>query len=142
MGALAAVVNSLLFFTLSLLHFYWAGGGSWGKDAVVPTREHSSEKLFSPSVFSTLVVAIGLFLFCLVSAGTLGLFSGRIPLKYLLWINLVMGMIFTARSIGDFRYVGISKRNRDSSFARNDTRYYTPMSGLIALNCFLIYLFI
>jgi hypothetical protein len=50
-----------------------------------------------------------------------------------------VAVILLLRGIGDFRYVGLFKRVRDTPFARMDSRVYTPLvlalaavAGLVA----------
>ena len=44
-----------------------------------------------------------------------------------------MAMIFVLRTLGDFRYVGFTKRIRNTSFAEWDTKLYSPLCLLMAL---------
>lgn len=93
-------LNSLIFIILSLLHIYWAFGGLWGKDQAVPTGK-SGQKLFVPSVLSTLIVAVGLLIFALCNLSIK--FSAVLPLNPLLlkYGFLMIGAIFLLRAIGD-----------------------------------------
>ncbi|MEO5617184.1 MAG: DUF3995 domain-containing protein, partial [Candidatus Eisenbacteria bacterium] len=47
----------------------------------------------------------------------------------------IAGLAFSGRSIGDFRLVGLTKRERSTAFARNDTWLYTPISMLLSAGC-------
>jgi hypothetical protein len=38
-----------------------------------------------------------------------------------------VALIFAARAVGDFRYVGFFKRVRDSRFGRLDSALYSPL---------------
>ncbi|NOS55314.1 MAG: DUF3995 domain-containing protein, partial [Cyclobacteriaceae bacterium] len=60
-----ATVNSVVFFLLGALHFYWAVGGKWATDEVVPTKP-TGEKLFNTSALSCVIVGSGLWLFAFV----------------------------------------------------------------------------
>jgi Protein of unknown function (DUF3995) len=128
-----AYFNSFVFFSLSLLHFYWLLGGKMGMSAVIPTTAKPGDKIFVPSAFSTVVVAVGLLLFGLVELGNTNVFSNWLELKYFRWGNLMIAFIFLARAVGDFNYVGFFKRKRDTVFARNDTRYYSPLCLFISV---------
>lgn len=44
-----------------------------------------------------------------------------------------VALAFGLRAIGDFRYVGFSKRVREGLFARRDTWLYSPLCVLISL---------
>jgi hypothetical protein len=48
---------------------------------------------------------------------------------------LLSGLVFSGRSVGDFRLVGLTKRERESAFARNDTWLYTPLCMLLSAGC-------
>jgi uncharacterized membrane protein SirB2 len=133
-----AILNALIFLGLSTLHFYWLLGGKWGLDSAVPQHERSGNKVFVPSVLSTLLVATGLLGFAFIELGNTTLFSGWMELKYFHWGNLVIAFIFLARAIGDFRYVGFFKRIRNTEFAQQDTRYFTPLCLYIATTSILI----
>ncbi|MBB5644965.1 hypothetical protein HDE70_001253 [Pedobacter cryoconitis] len=119
-------LNSLILIILSLLHIYWAFGGLWGKDLAVPTNR-SGQKLFMPSVLSTLTVAVGLLIFALCNLSIQ--FSAVLPLNplFLKYGILVIGLIFLLRAIGDFNYVGLMKKYKTSDFARQDRLFYTPL---------------
>lgn len=136
---LLAVWNAIIFIALALLHVYWAFGGLWGKDVVVPIGK-SGQKLFVPGVLSTLVVAIGLLIFAL----------GNLSIKYLLVLPLnplflqygilVIGLIFLVRAIGDFNYVGLMKKHKTSDFARHDSFFYTPLCLILFITHLLIFI--
>ena len=79
------------------------------------------------------VVALGLFGFAYV---TLSAVTGWLPARWVFYGNLAIGGIFLLRAVGDFRYVGFFKKVKNTAFARNDTRYYSPLClllGVIAL---------
>jgi ABC-type glycerol-3-phosphate transport system permease component len=65
-----AVIVVSVFTALSLVHFYWALGGSAGKSAAIP--EVSGRRAFVPSSAATLAVASGLTLCALLVAATAG----------------------------------------------------------------------
>ncbi len=128
-----AILNALIFFGLSILHFYWLLGGKWGMNSVIPTKTNTSDKVFVPSAFSTVVVAIGLLMFGLIALGNTNPFSNWIELTYFRWGNLLIAFIFFARAVGDFNYVGFFKRARNTVFARNDTWCYSPLCLFISI---------
>ncbi len=133
-----AILNTFIFLGLSALHFYWLLGGKWGLDSAVPQHERSGDKVFVPSALSTLTVATGLLGFAFIELGNTSVFSGWIELKYFHWGNLLVAFIFFARAIGDFKYVGIFKRIRNTQFAQKDTRYFTPLCLYVATTSILI----
>lgn len=128
-----AAFNTLVFLALAGLHAYWALGGRRGLAAALPTHPNGSRPL-SPSAGLTGAVALGLLAFGGLSAAHLGFGSG--PLAG--WLRLADGAlaaVLALRAVGDFRYVGLSKRIRHTTFARRDTHYYTPLCLLLATGC-------
>ena len=102
---IAGFVVSIIFTFLSLVHFYWAFTGDMNEDAVIPS--FNNEKVFSPSLFSTLLVAVGLLLFAFIVLGYVGVFElpfMTILFQYGTW---AIGFIFLIRAIGDFKFVGL-----------------------------------
>jgi hypothetical protein len=136
------VIAALLATVLSLLaglHLYWALGGRWGWDVVLPERD--GRPAFTPSRLACVAVALGL-----AAAGCVALVAGGLrtgplpgPLSGLLSEGLVrpatgvVAVVFLLRAVGDFRLVGFFKRQRGSSFARWDSRLFSPLCLLLAL---------
>jgi hypothetical protein len=133
-----ALLNALIFLFLGGLHFYWLFGGKWEINSVIPTKEKTTDKLFSPSALSTVVVSIGFLVFSFIALGSSGIFSDWMQLEYYRWGNLVIAFIFLIRAVGDFKYVGFFKKVRDTLFAKNDSRYYAPLCLFIAFTSLLI----
>ena len=107
---------------LSALHLYWAGGGQRGQGAVVPTVE--GRPRLSPSRTATVVVAVLLALSAVLVAGGVGGWPPRLVFR----IGAAgVGLVLLARAVGERRYVGLFKRERDTEFARRDTWLYTPL---------------
>ena len=127
---LPAVALAAILLLLSLVHWYWALGGQRGLAAAVPTSA-SGEPLVSPGrlaaagVAFALLVAAGLALWpaCPYAVGPPWVQRGGV------W---GIALVFTARAVGDGRYVGFSKRVRDTAFGRRDSRLYSPLCALIA----------
>ena len=125
-------INFILLSLLGLLHIYWAFGGKWGLDGVVPTLEEGTAT-FQPGFVITLLVALALFTGAFLHIGYAILLS-----DFYRTIGLLgMSFVFLIRAIGDFKYVGLFKKNKTTIFARRDTRYYTPLCVLLAVNAFL-----
>ncbi len=127
----------LIFFLIACLHFYWALGGRWAIDSVVPTNENG-ERMLTTGVVSCLVVTTGLLVFTtyyLVRAKLIELHLPDIVLNSFGWI---ISSIFLLRAIGDFRYVGFTKRIRNTTFAKLDTAYFSTLCLLIAILGFMI----
>ncbi len=132
-------INTLIFLLISLLHVYWAFGGKWAMNAVIPTKTGSQEKMFQPGIMATLIVAIGLLLFAMLMLANLDWFNQFINKKYIGYATIVIASIFLLRAIGDFKYAGFFKRIKDTDFARNDTRIYSPLCLILSVNAFLIF---
>ena len=127
---LPAIVLCCVFLALSALHVYWVFAGQSGLDRVVPTQDEKA--LFQPGKASTLLVAGALFVAALVSIWRgfyLHVGPDWIP-RASIW---ALAVVFALRAIGDFRYIGIFKRVRDTKFARNDTLFFSPLCGAISV---------
>jgi hypothetical protein len=123
-----------IFLFLSSLHFYWAFGGKWGSTAVLPTKDdNATQKALNPGITATLIVALGLLAFGLLPL----VITGTIPFQLPRWLDKsglwIIAGIFGARAIGDFNYVGFFKRIKHTTFAKNDTKYYSPLCLVISI---------
>ncbi len=99
------IVLFLIFFLISSIHFFWAFGGTWGVDAVLPTKDDNNTKVLNPALLPTLIVAL-VFLcfgfFILIISGILSFTLPQLLSKYGLWF---IASIFVLRAIGDFKYL-------------------------------------
>lgn len=129
--ALIILVAILLF--ISTLHIYWAFGGKWSSKNVFPVLEGSKQLPNIIPVIPTLIVAVLL----LVAAGLFLWHSGVIALALPEWIRIAgvwtVTVVFAARAIGEFRYVGFFKKVYNSGFSRLDTRIFSPLCLFIAI---------
>ena len=135
------LTNVTIFILISLLHFYWAFGGTWGIDAAVPERfmeNYHNPKYKSMTVFSTFVVAFGLLLFAFITASNANLFEHGFSLSHIKVATGIIGSIFLIRGIGDFNMFGLFKKKKDTKFSRSDTKIYIPLCLFIATVSFLI----
>ncbi len=133
MATTIAIPLISIFLFLSALHFYWAFGGKWGSDAVLPTMDDDNTKIFTPSVLPTLIVAfgfLGMGLFILVMSGLISFDIPQWIFKYGLWL---IASIFILRAIGDFKYVGFFKKIKQTKFGKNDTKYFSPLCLIIGI---------
>ena len=125
-----------IFVSLGLLHIYWALGRSSASAAVIPF--HNGRPLFTPTLATTLLVALALLVCALLVLGSLGILRFGLP-NWLLRIGVWgVAAAFLLRAIGDFRYLGLFKTVRNTSFARNDSWFYSPLCVVIAINCVLL----
>lgn len=135
MNTLIAIILISIFLFLSSLHIYWAFGGSWGSGAVIPTRDNHV-KVRMPGPVPTLAVAFGLLFF----GAVVFLDSFELNLNDVPGLDLIrkyglgaIALIFLLRAVGDFNYIGFFKKGRNTDFARNDTKYYSPLCLLIGI---------
>ena len=129
---LLVLINFLIFSFISGLHIYWAMGGKWASDAVLPTKPNGTLML-KPGLMPTLVVAGGLLVFALLTLGNLGVLDAWLSRKVIVIGNWFMMGIFWLRAIGDFNYVGFLKQTKGTPFAQNDTKIYSPLCVVIGV---------
>jgi hypothetical protein len=111
--------------SLSALHLYWAAGGRRGSDASIPTSI-TGAPLFAPGPAAYLGVACALMFGAAIAVVPFDPWLKGVVLR-------AMALLFALRALGDFRYVGFSKRRSESPFAYWDTRFYSPLCVLVAL---------
>jgi hypothetical protein len=126
----------ITFAGLSLVHFYWALGGTSGKKAAVPER--SGRKAFEPSVGATAIVAVGLALCGVLVAATAGLIHIPLSGHWPQWLSDLLAFVLFARAVGDFRLVGFFKRVRGTRFAQLDSLVYAPLCLLLAVGVYYV----
>jgi hypothetical protein len=132
------IFNTAVFTLLGALHVYWALSGR-NAGAALPALLDGSLR-FRPGRGLTLLVAGGLFGFAVLAAANAGWAQAWLPASYVRAGNWLVTAVLLLRGIGDFRFVGLTKRVKGTAFARNDTRYYTPLCLLLALTGLLILL--
>ncbi|MDE1208357.1 DUF3995 domain-containing protein [Tenacibaculum larymnensis] len=121
------VICVLILFSISLIHVYWAFGGTLWVDAVIPTKT-ANEKAMNPPKALTFVVAIVIGAFAVVYAEKIQLFTlNSMPIWLQDYGLYVVASIFIIRAIGDFKYVGFFKKTKTTEFAVNDTKYFSPL---------------
>ena len=116
---------------LGAVHVFWALGGRLGFVSAVP--EVNGQRAFTPTPVASFAVALALFVASILVLGRGGVFGSRAPAALFKWPVLVMGVVFLARAIGEFRLVGLFKRVRGTSFARWDTWLFSPLCLGISL---------
>lgn len=133
-----SVINALLLLSISLLHFYWMFGGTWGIEVVVP-RKTTGESVMSPKRFATFFVVVALLLISALFLIYSGIAKVSFPSDIVTYGVLLAGMIFMLRAIGEFRYVGFTKKVTNSKFAQLDTRFYSPLCLYLGASSLAIY---
>jgi hypothetical protein len=126
----AALIASAVLALIGAVHFYWAAGGPVGRDAAVPSRD--GVPVIAPGPVGTALVGVALFAMSALVAAAGSLFEAPVPAPLLRTGSGAVALVFLARAIGDFRYVGFSKRVHGSPFARGDTYFYSPLCLLLA----------
>lgn len=129
----------LLFTVISLFHFYWFFGGTWGLKNVIPTKEDHLQSLAIPK-FATLLVAIVFLAFGAIYAVKSGMLNYSLPnwvVNYGYW---GIAIIFTLRAIGDFNYLGFFKKITHTDFAKSDTKLFSPLCLSIGIIAFILQL--
>jgi hypothetical protein len=116
---------ALVLALLGALHVFWALGGRLGFGAAVP--EVNGHRAFTPTPAASFAVALALVIASVLVLGRAGVFSSLVPDARFKWPVLVMGLVFLARAVGEFRLVGLFKRVRGTSFARWDTWLFSPL---------------
>lgn len=125
---------------ISMLHIYWAFGGSWGTGSVIPRKKGESQPAFVPGKSGTLLVAF-LLLIAVCLLVVQGDFLPFIKASAISrWGCIVCAAVFLLRSIGDFNYVGFFKKVKHSAFATNDTFLYSPLCLYLGINYILLLL--
>jgi hypothetical protein len=127
------LVTAAIFVGLSMLHVFWALGRRQPSGAVIPTQ--AGRPLFTPTPTTTLLVALALLICAVLVLGTLGLGRFGLPAWLFRFGTFGVGAAFLLRAIGEFHYVGFFKTVRDTAFARNDSRLYSPLCLAIAVCC-------
>lgn len=138
MTSFLTIINLIIFLLLSAIHFYWLAGGKWGLNVAVPTHALSDKALFQPGIIATLVVSFGLLGFAFTEYYHLSPVAAIPPQYHKVASALIIG-IFALRAVGDFKYVGIFKKIKNTRFARNDTTFYTPLCIWLAVSQAIIY---
>ena len=84
-----------------------------------------------------MLVAIGLFALAVLALWRDGLILLPLPFFVARIGAWLAALVFLARAIGDFKFVGWSKRVRGSRFARLDDVFYAPLCLMLAI-CFAV----
>ena len=121
-----------IFFVLAIIHFYWALGGQWGFENVLPTNEQGI-KILNSKPTDSLIVGILLLIFGLVYLFSMNSLKNKILIRIQnigLWS---IPIIFVVRAMGDVKYVGFFKQINGTVFADMDTKFYSPLCLIIGL---------
>ncbi len=137
MATILLIENAFILLIISLIHFYWGFGGRWGMAQSLPTNE-AGEKVLNPGAMACFIVAFGLLaasFYCMIFLKIINFKLPNFVLEYGIWALM---LVFSARAIGDFKYVGFGKKITTTHFADLDSRYYSPLCAYLAVNFALI----
>jgi hypothetical protein len=107
--------------------------GSLGKEGVIPTL-NDGEAVFEPGIVGTFIVAAILGIFAFITTGSLGIFEAFLSNNFIKYVTLAIGILFMLRAMGDFKYVGFFKSIKETPFAKNDSRYFSPLCLYLGLS--------
>ena len=130
-----AIIAATTLGVIAAAHLYWAAGGQAGSSAAIP--QANGEPLFRPGRGATVLVAIGLFALAVLALWRDGLILLPLPFFVARIGAWLAALVFLARAVGDFKFVGWSKRVRGSRFARLDDVFYAPLCLTLAI-CFAV----
>jgi hypothetical protein len=133
----AVIINTAIFFSLSILHFYWGFGGRLWYNDVLPTNSTGSQQL-SPSITATLIIGFGLLFFALITITNHRLFI-RYNQTFFRYGTVAIAIIFLIRAIGDFKFIGFFKTIKFTRFGINDTQIFSPLCLFISLLSLIIF---
>jgi len=135
-ASLAAVLASLLFVAIALLHAGWAMGSSFpSRDrdrllAVVIGRPLGTPM---PGQVATWLVVLGLVAAAWCTSALAGLVSAPVPEAWLERAGLVLVAIFAMRCVGGYFEARLRPEIVGTPYFDYSRRIYSPLAGLIAL---------
>ncbi|MFA2691509.1 DUF3995 domain-containing protein [Bacillus mycoides] len=125
-------ISVCILFLVSFLHVYWAFGGKWATNSVIPTK--AGEKAFTPGTGMTLFIALLLSMAAMILLQQANIVHSALPNVFVQMGSWVCMVVFFIRVIGEFHYFGIFKRKKDTQFARMDTVLYVPLCACLSLS--------
>ncbi len=135
-GAYTAGYLVLVFFLIGIVHLYWAFGGQKGLRAAIPENEKGP--LFEAKSFGTFLIAFTFF------TGSFAAAMEMFAIYLISWQHYlyhVVGIVFFARAIGEFKYVGFFKKVKGTKFAHYDTFFYSPLCLSVSFCALLSFVF-
>lgn len=134
---LFGLLNGSILIVLSGIHFYWALGGKAGIESTLPT-DLEGKRVLNPKKMDSALVAVFLLIFALLFFCKAGILDFYLPHLIGRFGTSVISLIFLLRALGDFRYVGFSKKIKSTPFAELDTKYFSPLCLFIGINGILL----
>lgn len=136
-----AILLSLIFFSLGIIHFNWVIGGEFGFAASLPTKE-SGERVLNPKKIDSAIVAMGLMAFGIFYVFKSGLIADDLPEWIMSLGGWIIPLIFLLRAMGEFKYIGFFKRVKNTDFGKLDTRLFSPLCLFVGLVGLFLQLFV
>ena len=128
----AGILLVFIFLIISILHFYWAFGGSWALNQVTPTTVEG-RKIIEVTPLASMVVGIGLLAMAFYYYSEISSLGMNLPQRINVLIQWLIPFIFLARAIGDMKYVGFVKQVTDTDFGKLDSLIYSPLCLVISV---------
>ncbi len=126
-----SLILFLIFVVLGGFHFYWLFGGLWGLEKAIPTKDGlSSLAIPKIATFFVAVVLVSFGLLYLIKSGFLTIDGPNWIINYGYWF---VPSIFILRAIGDFKYVGLFKKIKHTTFANADSKVFIPLCLAIGI---------
>lgn len=123
-----ALLAAALAFGVAVLHVFWALRGTGDSNSAIPSLPNG-QPLFSPGPTACILVAVTIASLAAALAWAVFLPAAVAwPLRSVLTLALI---VLTLRAVGDGRFVGFSKRVRDTAYGRADDALYTPAVVLL-----------
>lgn len=127
-----SIILLATFTSLGVIHFYWLLGGKWGLGKALPTKE-IGEKAIEPPKIATAIVGVGLISFGLIYLIKTGLINIQVPSWVITYGSWIIPSIFILRAIGNFNYVGLFKKIKNTEFAKADSKWFIPLCLIIGI---------
>jgi hypothetical protein len=126
LSVIGATVAAGLLVAIAALHVAWAAGWTWGLDAAIPKVD--GRPAFQPPRALTLLVAVAFAGGAVVA----GLTQVPDSPTWVTWLARAGAVVCGVRAWGDFRWSGLFKRERHTTFGRLDDALYTPLCVLLS----------
>ena len=127
------IFGSFLMFVVALVHLYWSLGGTLFIERAVPEKP-DGRKLFKPTRAGTAIVGIVLTIVSMAATSPYYIYDMRL-LSIFRIVLMFFCAVFFVRFVGDFKYVGLFRKVRNTGFAEYDILVYTPLSLVFSVMC-------
>ena len=132
LASLTIVCAAILLFGAAF-HLYWGCGGSVGSSVALPQRGDGTQAFKSNRVGAILVAVFlaGVLVLVVVLSGAIQL---PVPARWLRFAVMALSVLFLARALSWYKYVGLFKSVRTTQFAKYDSFFYSPLCLLLSLS--------